>query len=90
MPLAEERGRGYGCGVSRTDEWRHGWLRRAVTQPDFAAGLAVMGAGAGELVLDHVAEASHGFFVALLHEAAKDRQQTRVNRVSPSKLQLTD
>ena len=37
-----------------------------------------MAAGAGELVLDHAAEASHAFLVAMVSEAARDRKMTRL------------
>jgi transcription-repair coupling factor (superfamily II helicase) len=64
--------------VSRTDLPAHGWLRRAVTHPDFAARLAPLATGERELVLDHSAEASHAFLAALVCEAAKDRKKPRV------------
>jgi transcription-repair coupling factor (superfamily II helicase) len=64
--------------VSHTDPPAHGWLRRAVTHPDFAARLAVLAAGDGVLVLDHAAEASHAFLAALVGEAAKDRNRSRL------------
>ncbi len=49
-----------------------------MTHPDFSSRLAVLAAGDGELVLDHSAEASHGFLAALVFEAAKDRKKPRV------------
>ena len=64
--------------MSRTDDPAHGWLRRAVTHPDFAARLARLATGEGELVLDHSAEASHAFLAALVCEAARDRKKPRV------------
>ncbi len=64
--------------MSRTDLPAHGWLRRAVTHPDFAARLAPWAIGKGELVLDHSAEASHAFLAALVCEAAADRKKPRV------------
>ena len=64
--------------MARTDLPAHGWLRRSVTHPDFSTRLAVLAAGDGELVLDHSAEASHGFLAALVSEAAKDRKKPRV------------
>jgi transcription-repair coupling factor (superfamily II helicase) len=64
--------------VSRTDLPAHGWLRRAVTHPDFAARLAPLATGERELVLDHSAEASHAFLAALVSVAAKDRKKPRV------------
>ena len=56
----------------------HGWLRRAVTQPEFAARLAPLAKGRREVVLDHSAEASHGFLTAMVALAAKDHQKTRL------------
>ncbi len=64
--------------MSRTDLPTHGWLRRAVTHPDFAARLAPLATGESELVLDHSAEASHAFLAALVCEAAVDRKRPRV------------
>jgi transcription-repair coupling factor (superfamily II helicase) len=64
--------------VSRTDDPAHGWLRRAVTHPDFTARLAAMATGDGEIVLDHAAEASHAFLAALVCVAAKDQKKTRL------------
>ena len=64
--------------MSRKDEPTHGWLRRAVTHPDFATRLAAMANGDGTLVLDHVAEASQGFMLSLVCEAAADRRKPRV------------
>jgi transcription-repair coupling factor (superfamily II helicase) len=64
--------------VSRTDLPAHGWLRRAVTHPDFTPRLARWAAGEGELVLDHAAEASHAFLAALVCESAKDRKNQRI------------
>ncbi len=68
----------YRCAVSRKDDPAHGWLRRAVTHPDFATRLAAMATGEGALVLDHVAEASQGFMLSLVCEAAADRRKPRV------------
>jgi transcription-repair coupling factor (superfamily II helicase) len=68
----------YRCPVSRKDDPAHGWLRRAVTHPDFAKRLATMASGESVLVLDHVAEASHGMMLALVCEAAADRGMSRV------------
>ncbi len=64
--------------MSRTDLPTHGWLRRAVTHPDFAARLAPLATGDRELVLDHSAEASHAFLAALVCEAARDRKKPRL------------
>ncbi len=60
----------------------HGWLRRAVTQPDFAARLAPLAKGEREVVLDHSAEAAHGFIAAVVAQAAKDHKTTRLWLVS--------
>jgi transcription-repair coupling factor (superfamily II helicase) len=49
-----------------------------VTHPDFAQRLASLATGAGELVLEHAVDASHAFLAALVCEAAKDRQCTRL------------
>ena len=70
--------RAYGCGVSHPDNPAHDWLRRAVTHPDFAARLASLATGAGELVLEHATEAAHAFLGAVIWQAARDRQQTRL------------
>ena len=60
------------------DDLTHGWLRRAVTQPEFAARLAPLAKGDREVVLDHSAEASHAFLTAVVHLAAKDQQKSRL------------
>ncbi len=60
----------------------HGWLRRAVTQPDFAARLAPLAQGDREVVLDHSAEASHGFLAALVALAARDLGKKRLWLIS--------
>jgi transcription-repair coupling factor (superfamily II helicase) len=60
------------------DDRTHGWLRRAVTQPEFAARLASLDHGEREVVLDHAAEASHAFLTAVVCLAAKDRKKTRL------------
>ena len=64
--------------MSRTDDPAHGWLRRAVTHPDFTARLAAMATGDGEIVLDHAAEASHAFLAALVCVAAKEQKKPRL------------
>jgi len=64
------------------DDLTHGWLRQAVTQPDFAARLAPLAMGEREVVLDHTAEAAHAFFAAVVAEAAKDRKRTRLWLIS--------
>ena len=68
--------------MSKTDEVSHRWLRRAVTQPDFAARLAPLAKGDREVVLDHSAEASHGFLAALVVLAAKDLRKKRLWLIS--------
>ncbi len=68
--------------MSRTDDTSHAWLRRAVTHPDFNSRLAPLAAGGRGIVLDHCAEASHAFVVAVLCEAAADRKKTRLWLVS--------
>jgi transcription-repair coupling factor (superfamily II helicase) len=68
--------------VSHTDDSTHGWLRRAVTHPDFASRLAPLAKGDREVVLDHVAEAAHGFLAAVVAQAARDNKKTRMWLVS--------
>ena len=68
--------------MSRTDDPAHDWLRRAVTQPDFAARLAPLAKGDREIVLDHSAEAAHGFLAAVVTKAARDLKKTRVWMIS--------
>jgi transcription-repair coupling factor (superfamily II helicase) len=68
--------------VSHTDDSTHGWLRRAVTQPEFAARLAPLAKGDREVVLDQSAEASHAFLAAVVAQAAKDRKKTRLWLIS--------
>ena len=57
--------------MAQSDPRIHGWLCRAVNQPEITARLAPLATGAGEAVLDHAAEASHGFLAALVGQAAK-------------------
>lgn len=64
------------------DDTAHDWLRRAVTQPDFAARLAPLANGDREVVLDHSAEASHAFLAAIVVLAAKNQKKTRLWLVS--------
>ncbi len=64
--------------MSQTDDSIHGWLRRAVTHPDFAARLAPLVTGDREVVLDHSAEASHSFLAAMICLAAKDQKKNRL------------
>ena len=68
--------------MSRSDVSTHDWLRRAVNQPDFAARLAPLAKGDREVVLDHSAEAAHGFLAAVVIEAAKDRKKNRLWLIS--------
>jgi len=68
--------------VSHTDDSTHGWLRRAVTQPEFAARLAPFAKGDREVVLDQSAEAAHAFLAAVVALAARDRKKTRLWLVS--------
>ena len=68
--------------MSRPDDRTHDWIRRAVHQPDFSARLAPLAKGNREVVLDHSAEASHGFLTAVVIQAAKDRKKTRLWLVS--------
>ena len=64
------------------DDLTHDWLRRAVTQPDFAARLAPLAKGEREVVLDHSAEASHAFLAAVVVQAAKDLKKNRLWLIS--------
>jgi len=64
------------------DPRSHGWIRRAVTQPDFASRLAPLATGDREVVLDHSAEASHAFLTAIIIHAAGDQKKTRLWLVS--------
>ncbi len=54
------------------------WVRRAATHPDLASRLARLGPGGGPLVLDHMAEASHGFVAAMVARAAESAGRRRV------------
>ena len=72
----------YTSGVSPMDDSTHGWLRRAVTQPEFAARLAPLAKGDREVMLDQSAEASHAFLAAVVTLAAKDRKKTRLWLIS--------
>jgi len=69
--------RAYPSAVPRSDERVHGWLRQAVTQPEFAKRLAPLGSGEREVVLDHCADAAHGFILSLAVLAAEDRRRPR-------------
>jgi transcription-repair coupling factor (superfamily II helicase) len=68
--------------VSHLDDLTHGWLRQAVTQPDFAARLAPLATGEREVVLDHTAEAAQAFLAAVVVEAAKDQKKSRLWLIS--------
>jgi transcription-repair coupling factor (superfamily II helicase) len=72
----------YACRVSRLADGPHAWLRRAVTQPDFAKRLAPLATGEGEVVLEHAGEASHAWLCAVAVQAAKDHGKQRVWLVS--------
>jgi transcription-repair coupling factor (superfamily II helicase) len=60
------------------DSTTHGWLRLAVTQPDFSKRLAALATGKREVVLDHSAEASHSFLAAVVVMAAADLKKKRL------------
>ena len=64
--------------MSPLDDLTHGWLRRAVTQPEFSVRLAALATGESEVVLDHSAEASHAFLAAVVALAAKNLGKTRL------------
>ncbi len=68
--------------MSQTDDQARGWVRRAVTQPDFAVRLAPLATGDREVVLDHAAEASQGFLSAVALLAAQDHGKSRAWLVS--------
>lgn len=71
-----------GCRVSKKDDPAHGWLRRVVTHPEFSARLAPLANGEREVVLDHSADAAHGFLAAVVAETARDRKRGRLWLVS--------
>lgn len=64
--------------MSLLDDLTHGWLRRAVTQPEFSVRLAALATGESEVVLDHSAEASHAFLAAMVALAAKNLGKNRL------------
>jgi transcription-repair coupling factor (superfamily II helicase) len=64
--------------VTRAADTAHAWLRRAVTQPDFAKRLAPLATGDGEVVLDHAGEAAHAWLAAVVTEAARDLDKRRL------------
>jgi transcription-repair coupling factor (superfamily II helicase) len=68
--------------VSQPDDRTHDWIRRAVHQPDFSARLAPLAKGKCEVVLDHSAEAAHGFLTAVVIQAVKGLKKTRLWLVS--------
>ncbi|MEY4570748.1 MAG: hypothetical protein RLZZ398_2187, partial [Verrucomicrobiota bacterium] len=68
--------------MSHTDDSTHGWLRRAVTQPEFAVRLAPLAKGDREVVFDQSAEAAHAFLAAVVALAAKDRKKMRLWLIS--------
>ena len=68
----------YACLVTRAVDGAHAWLRRAVTQPDFAKRLAPLATGEGEAVLDHAEDASHAWLAAVAIEAARDLKMHRL------------
>lgn len=64
--------------MTRAADTAHAWLRRAVTQPDFAKRLAPLATGEGEVVLDHAGEAAHAWLAAVVTEAARDLKKRRL------------
>ncbi|MFD0895999.1 transcription-repair coupling factor [Luteolibacter ambystomatis] len=64
--------------MTRAADSSHAWLRRAVTQPDFAQRLAPLATGDGEVLLDHAGDAAHAWLAAVVTEAARDRKKQRV------------
>jgi transcription-repair coupling factor (superfamily II helicase) len=60
------------------DSTTHGWLRLAVTQPDFSKRLAPLATGKHEVVLEHAAEAAHSFLAAMVILAAADLKKKRL------------
>jgi transcription-repair coupling factor (superfamily II helicase) len=54
-----------------------GWLRHALTNPEFNQHLAPFANGGGQIVFDHADEASHSFFIALACTASKDLGKKR-------------
>jgi len=53
-----------------------------VTHPDFNSHLAPLATGGRGIVLDHCAEASHAFVIAILCEVAADRKKARLWLIS--------
>ena len=64
--------------MSHPDPRIHGWLCRAVNHPEFTSRLARLATGAGEVVLDHAAEASQGFLAGLIALAAGQQKKSRL------------
>lgn len=58
------------------------WARRAATHPDLTSRLSRLGTVGDRAVLDHVAEAAHGFVAALVTHAAAAHARRRVWLVS--------
>jgi transcription-repair coupling factor (superfamily II helicase) len=54
-----------------------GWLRHALTTPEFNQHLAPFANGGETIVFDHADEASHSFFIALACTASKDLGKKR-------------
>jgi transcription-repair coupling factor (superfamily II helicase) len=54
-----------------------GWLRHALTTPEFNQHLAPFANGERTIVFDHADEASHSFFIALACTASKDLGKRR-------------
>lgn len=77
-PLAAIQVRGYRSHVSNEDDTAARLLRTTLRHPDFASHLAPLGSGDGPVVLDHAAEASHGFLAALAFNALADHDPPRM------------
>jgi len=58
------------------------WAREAATHPDLASHLSRIGSNDGPLVLEHIAEASHGFVAAVVAHAAEQIGRRRLWLVS--------
>ena len=54
------------------------WVSRAATHPDLASRLSQLGTGGGPIVLEHMAEAAHGYVVAMLAQAAESCGRRRM------------
>ncbi len=64
--------------MSDLDKSAQALVCRAVTHPDVVRRLAEWADGTGELRLDQVAKAAHGFALAVICDAAKNRGQSRI------------